>query len=110
VTQLSAAAVAELWAHAHELADTGAREHSPPQVRRALVTMAVAGSGGDVAAFEAELLLLYAAFRRLGLDPMPLFDAASALVAEDDMDARGVFVNLPRREAPPPRRPVDLGR
>jgi hypothetical protein len=106
---LGPATVAELWAHAHELADRGAREHSPPQVRRALVTMAVAGAGGDVRAFEAELLLVLRAFRTLGLDPMPLFDAASALVAEDDIDARGVFVNMPRREAPPPRRPVNLG-
>ena len=106
---LSAETVAELWSHAHELAETGAREHSPPQVRRALVTMAVAGSGGDVEAFEGELLVLYRSFRMLGLDPLPLFDAASALVAEDDLEARGVFVNMPRREAPPPRRPSSLG-
>ncbi len=97
--------VAELWAHARELAETGARELSPPAARRALVTLAVAGSGGDVEAFEREVKAVHRACRALGLDPVPLFDAASALVAEEDVEARGVLVNLPRREAPPPRRP-----
>ena len=97
--------VAELWRHSRELADTGAREHSPPQVRRALVTLAVAGSGGDAAGFEAEVIAVHRSLRLLGLDPVPLFDAASALLAEDDHAARSVMVTLPRRETPPPRRP-----
>ncbi len=95
--------VAELWVHARELAETGAREMSPPQVRRALVVLAVAGSGGDPAAFEAEARAVQRAFRALGFDPVPLFDAASALVAEDDVEARAVLVNLPRTGEPPHR-------
>ena len=108
-TALSPSTVAELWAHARELAETGARELSPPQVRRALVTLAVAGSGGDEAAYAREVRAVNQAFRTLGLDPVPLFDAASALVAEEDIGARATLVNLPRREAPPPRRPLSLG-
>jgi hypothetical protein len=100
---LSAATVAELWAHARELAEVGTRELSPPHVRRALVTLAVAGAGGDDAGYEREVLAVAKAFRTLGLDPVPLFDAASALVAEDDIAARAALVNLPRREASPAR-------
>ena len=98
---LTPSAVAELWAHARELAAVGERELSPPHVRRALVTLAVAGSGGDEAAYETEVAAVNRAFRALALDPVPLFDAASALVAEEDVTARGVLVNLPRRETPP---------
>ncbi len=97
--------VAELWRHARGLAELGAREHSPPHARRALVTLAVAGSGGDAAAFEAEVVVVHRSLRLLGLDAVPLFDAASALLAEDDHAARSVMVTLPRREVPPPRRP-----
>ncbi|HVG74269.1 MAG TPA: hypothetical protein VM824_02730, partial [Thermoleophilaceae bacterium] len=49
----SAAVTQELWAHARELGETGAQELSPAQLRRALVTLAVAGSGDDPAAFRA---------------------------------------------------------
>ena len=108
MTPLGSEAVAELWRHAHELATIAAQELSPPAARRALVVLAVAGSGGDLAAFEAEALHVHRGLRALGLDPVPLFDAASALVAEEDMEARSIFVNLPRREAPPPRRPSGL--
>jgi hypothetical protein len=106
---LESATVAELWRHARALAELGAREHSPPHARRALVTLAVAGSGGDAAGFEAEVVAVHRSLRLLGLDPVPLFDAASALLAEDDHAARGVMVTLPRRAAPPPRRPGLLG-
>ncbi len=102
---LGPATVAELWAHARELAEAGARELSPPQVRRALVTLAVAGTGGDEAGYEREVLAVIKAFRTLGLDPVPLCDAASALVVEEDLAARAILVNVSRREAPPPRRP-----
>jgi len=105
LSSLTADTVAELWAHARALAEEGARELSPPAVRRALVSLAVAGSGGDPAAFEREVEAVHRACRTLALDPVPLFDAASALVAEADVEARAVLVNLPRREAPPPRRP-----
>jgi hypothetical protein len=44
--------------------------------------------------------------RRLAIDPIPLFDAASALVDEDDEPAREALVNVPREPrgggAPPP--------
>jgi len=105
VTPLEPGTVAELWAHARALAQLARTELSPPHARRALVTLAVAGSGGDVAAYEKEVKAVDGALRALALDPVPLCDAASALVAEDDVAARGVLVNLPRREAPaPPRR------
>lgn len=109
MTSIEPATVADLWAHARSLAETGARELSPPHARRALVALAIAGSGADTAAFEREALAVNQAFRALGLDPVPLFDAASALVAEEDLAAREVLVTLPRREAPPPRRPGLFG-
>jgi hypothetical protein len=102
---VSDAAVAELWREARVLAERGAAEHSPSDTRRALVMLAIAGSSGDQAAFEAEVAAVHRACRALALDPIPLFDAASALVAEDDLDARQVLVTLARREAPP-RRPL----
>ena len=102
---MSAETVAELWREARSLAERGAAEHSPSDTRRALVMLAIAGSGGDLPAFEAEVKAVHKACRALALDPIPLFDAASALVAEDDLDARSVLVTLARREAPP-RRPI----
>ena len=104
MSPLGADTVAELWGHARELAEVGARELDPPAVRRALVMLAVAGSGGDGPGFEREVKVVHRACRTLALDPVPLFDAASGLVAEGDHAARAVLVNLPRREAPPPRR------
>ena len=58
---------------------------------------------------EREAMAVYRAFWELGLDPVPVFDAASALVADEELEARGVLVNLPRREAPPPGKPFVLG-
>ncbi len=109
VSPLGAETIAELWRHARALAELGAREHSPPHARRALVTLAVAGSGGDGAGFEAEVEVVHRSLRLLGLDPVPIFDAASALLAEDDHSARSVMVTLPRREVQPPGRPGLLG-
>ena len=104
MTPLEPATVAELWAHARVLAKMARTELSPAHARRAMVMLAIAGSGNDVAAFEKEVKGVHDALRALALDPVPLFDAASALVAEDDVEARSVLVNLPRRDAPPPRR------
>ena len=98
--------VHDLWRHARELAEVARAEVSPPAARRALVVLAVAGAGGELAAYEREVMAVYRAFRALGLDPIPIFDAASALVADEELEARGLLVNLPRREAPPPRKPL----
>ena len=93
---LSATAVAELWAHARELTAVSDREGTPVAARRALVTLAIAGSGGDAAGFEAVARDVLRCLARLGLDPMPLFDAASALADDDDPHARAILVTLPR--------------
>ena len=99
-----APAVAEvLWAHADALAERGAQELSPVHVRRALVTLAVAGSGGDLAAFRAVAARVRNAARRAALDPVPLFDAAAALVDEDDAPAREALIRLPREPVAGPR-------
>ena len=91
-----AATTAALWAHARDLGERGARELSPAQLRRALVTLAVAGSGEDPAAFRAAATAVCEAMRRLAIDPLPLFDAASALVDEGDEPAREALVTVPR--------------
>jgi hypothetical protein len=101
---LAPATVADLWAHAQALAEQAERELSPPAVRRALVVLAVAGSGGDPAAFERLVSDLEGRVRRLALDPVPLFDAAAALVADEDVAAREALVTVPRR-TPVGRRP-----
>ena len=95
-TPLNAQTTADLWAHARDLADQGARELSPAKLRRALVTLAVAGSGEDPPGFRAAAAGVRDGFRRLAIDPVPLFDAASALVHEDDAPAREALVTLPR--------------
>ena len=56
------------------------RELDPAAVRRALVTLAVAGTGGDEDGFRAEVLRARDAARKVGMDPVPLFDAAAAMV------------------------------
>ncbi len=109
VAPLSPASLRDLWRHARELAEQAETEVSPPAARRALVVLAVAGAGGDLAGFEREVIAVHRAFRALGIDPVPVFDAASALVADEELEARGVLVTLPRREAPPPRKPFVLG-
>jgi hypothetical protein len=85
-----------LWAHAAEEAERAERELEPSAVRRALVTLAVAGSGGDEAGFRAEVLRARDAARKVGMDPVPLFDAAAAMVDRDDETARQILVTTPR--------------
>jgi hypothetical protein len=98
--------VADLWAHARALAERAEREADHPALRRALVTCAVAGSGGDVEGFRALLVEVHRAARRLAFaDPQPLFDAAAALVAEDDLAARETIVLAPSRDVPEPKLP-----
>jgi hypothetical protein len=92
---------ADLWAHAEELRARAAAEADLPALRRALVTLAVAGAGDDAAAFRERANALSDTARRLGLDPEPLFDAAAALCAEDELSAREALVLAPRREPPP---------
>ena len=104
----SAAVTAELWAHARELGETG-RGALPAQLRRALVTLAVAGSGDDRAAFRATAKVVREGLRRLAIDPIPLFDAASALVHEADEPAREALVTLPREPRAPRAGPPPLG-
>jgi hypothetical protein len=82
------------------LGDQAARESDLRSLRRALVTLAVAGSGDDRDAFAAEAEALCATARRLGIDPEPLFDAAAALVAEPDVTAREALVLAPRSRLP----------
>jgi hypothetical protein len=95
---LAGSTVADLWAHARALGEQALRESDLPSLRRALVTLAVAGSGDDEATFTAEAQALSRTARRLGLDPEPLFDAAAALVAEPDLAARRALVLAARRE------------
>jgi hypothetical protein len=90
--------VADLWAHARALAEIAERDADHPALRRALVTCAVAGSGGDTEGFRDLLDAVYRAARRLAFaDPQPLFDAAAALVAHEDLPAREVIVLAPTR-------------
>ena len=93
--------VSDLWAYARELCEQGEIELAPPAVRRALVTLAVAGSGGDPQAFRAEVERVQAAARKCALDSVALFDAASALLAEDDSAGREAFITVPRNLRPP---------
>ena len=59
------------------------------------MTLAIAGSDGRADEFEAVARDVLRAFARIGLDPLPLFDAASALA--EDVTAREILVTLPRR-------------
>ena len=95
-TPLTAETTADLWAHARDLTEQGRRELSPALLRRALVTLAIAGSGDDLPGYRAAAAGVRDAFRRLAIDPVPLFDAASALVHEEDEPARQALVTLPR--------------
>jgi hypothetical protein len=94
----------ELWAHAADLGARAAAEADLPALRRALVTMAIAGTGGDTDGFRERVGELCETARRLGLDPEPLFDAAGALAAEDDPAAREALMMAPR--ALPPKNPL----
>ena len=88
--------VRDLWAHSRDEAERAERELEPAAVRRALVVLAVAGSGGDPEAFRGEVRRVMLAARKVGMDPVPLFDAASAMVARDDVAAREALITSPR--------------
>ena len=85
-----------LWAHAAEASARAERELEPAAVRRALVTLAVAGTGGDEEGFRAEVIRARDAARKVGMDPVPLFDAAAAMVDPEDDAAREILVTTPR--------------
>ena len=86
----------DLWREARELVELSDREGTPVAARRALVMLAIAGAGQDAEGFEAVARQVLRVFGRLGVDPLPLFDAASALCDEQDPEARRVLVTLPR--------------
>jgi hypothetical protein len=86
----------ELWAHAREASERAERELDPAAIRRALVTLAVAGTGGDEEGFRVEVLRARDAARKVGMDPVPLFDAAAAMVDREDDAAREILVTTPR--------------
>ena len=101
---ISATAVAELWQEARGLTERASAEADHAALRRALVILAVAGSGDDPAEFRRLADALAAAATRLAFaDPQPLFDAAAALVAAEDYPAREAIVLAPERatSAPP---------
>jgi len=101
--------VKDLWAHAAELARRAEEEADHPALRRALVTCAVAGSGDDPDGFRALLADVQRAARKLAFaDTQPLFDAAAALVAEEDLTAREIIVLAPSAD-PGPLRPDTPG-
>jgi hypothetical protein len=87
----------DLWEHAREQCERAERELEPAAVRRALVTLAVAGSGGDPEAFRGEVRRVVRAARKVVMDPVPLCDAAAAMVDEEDEAAREALVTAPRR-------------
>ena len=107
IVPLQPATVENLWAQARQLTERAEAEADHAALRRALVISAVAGSGGDVATFRTLVEGIAAASVRLAFaDPQPLFDAAAALVAEDDFPAREAIVLAPARE---PARPPGAG-
>jgi len=85
-----------LWAHAAEEAERAGRELDPSAVRRALVVLAVAGSAGDPEGFREQVRGVMLAARKVGMDPVPLFDAGSALVDAGDEAAREALITAPR--------------
>ena len=100
---LQPATVENLWAQARELIGRAEAEADHAALRRALVVLAVAGSGGDPEAFRALAGATAAASVKLAFaDPQPLFDAAAALVAQDDYAAREAIVLAPTRQPPRP--------
>jgi hypothetical protein len=105
--ELQPATVENLWAQARELTERAIREADHAALRRALVVAAVAGSGNDPEAFRALCDEIARGSVRLAFaDPQPLFDAAAALVAEDDFKAREAIVLAPTRH---PGRPPGAG-
>ena len=98
-TALEPATVADLWAQARELARRASVEADHAALRRALVICAVAGSGADPDEFRRLLAEVHtAALKLVFADPQPLFDAAAALVAEEDLTAREIIVLAPSVE------------
>ena len=53
-------------------------------------------SGGDAEGFKAQVRGVMLAARKVGMDPVPLFDAASAMVDRDDVLAREALITSPR--------------
>ena len=88
-----------LWVHAREEAERAERELEPSAVRRALVVLAVAGSAGDAEAYREEVRRVMLAARKVAMDPVPLFDAGSALVDVADTAAREALITAPRGTA-----------
>ena len=86
----------ELWTHAREASERAERELDPAGIRRALVTLAVAGTGGDSDGFREAVVRARDAARKVGMDPVPLFDAAAAMVDPEDDAAREILVTTPR--------------
>ena len=105
LAELRPETVTDLWAAARALRAEAEQEGTPVPLRRALVCAAIAGSGGAPAEFTALVAELHRAALRLALDPIPLFDAASGLVADGDHPAREALVTYPRR--PPAERRLD---
>ena len=93
---LSAGTVTELWEQARALGERSAQEGSPRDLRRALVVLAVAGSGDDPEGYREQVRGVMLAARKVGMDPVPLFDAASAMVDRDDVAAREALITSPR--------------
>jgi hypothetical protein len=88
--------VENLWAQAAELAERALAEADHAALRRALVVAAVAGSGNDPEAYRELVRSIARASARLAFaDPQPLFDAAAALVADEDLAAREALVLAP---------------
>ena len=100
---LQPATVENLWAQARELTERALAEADHAALRRALVVLAVAGSGSDPQAFRALADRIAAASVKLAFaDPQPLFDAAAALVDHDDYAAREAIVLAPTHTPPRP--------
>jgi hypothetical protein len=93
---LSPETIRELWAHAGSYLAVAERELDPSGIRRGLVTLAVAGSGGDEDGYRDQVLEVRRVARRIGMDPVPLFDAAAAIVDPADETARAILVTTPR--------------
>jgi hypothetical protein len=93
---LSPDTVRELWAHADAYLAGAERELDPSRIRRGLVTLAVAGTGGDEEGFRRQVVELRRVARKIGMDPVPLFDAAAALVDPEDDAAREILITTPR--------------
>jgi hypothetical protein len=93
---LSPETVRELWTHADGYLATAERELDPSGIRRGLVTLAVAGTGGDEEGYRRQVLEVRRVARKIGMDPVPLFDAAAAMVDPADDAAREILVTTPR--------------